>query len=66
LTAEDVQGLPAALAAFNGFYSRHPHYAVVNPVHNLLAMAAGVLIAVALVVWIVRRLWKRRRASRIA
>jgi hydroxyacylglutathione hydrolase len=66
LTAEDVQGLPAALAAFNGFYSRHPRYAVVDPMHNLLALAAGILVAITLAVWSVRRLWKRRRTPRTA
>jgi len=64
LSADDVKGLPAALAAFNGFYSAHPNYVVENPIHNLAALAAGVLLFVVLAVWIVRRLWKRRRTSR--
>lgn len=58
----EAVALHAALDDFNGFYSRHPDYAVVNPLHNLLAMAAGVLLLVALVIWGVRRRLKRRRA----
>ncbi len=63
LTAADVKGLPAALAGFNGFYSRHPNYVVVNPIRNLIALASGVLVALVLLGWIARRLWKRRRAG---
>jgi hydroxyacylglutathione hydrolase len=58
--------LRQALKDFNGFYSRHPDYAVVNPLHNLLALAAGVIAALVLLVWLARRLWKRRRAARVA
>src|SRR5436190_1972250 len=52
--------LRQALQDFNGFYSRHPDYAVVNPIHNLIALAIGVIAALVLLVWIGRRLWKRR------
>lgn len=63
LTIFDVDALPAALADFNGFYSRYPNYVVVNPIHNLIALAAGVIAALLLLVWLGRRLWKRRRIS---
>jgi hydroxyacylglutathione hydrolase len=62
LTQQDVNELPAALAEFNGFYSRHPNYVVVNPIHNLIALAAGILAALLLLAWMGRRLWLRRRA----
>jgi len=62
LTADDVRALPAALAGFNGFYSRYPNFIVVNPLHNLIALATGAIVAFGLLVWGVRRLWKRRRA----
>jgi hydroxyacylglutathione hydrolase len=49
------------LKDFNGFYSRHADYAIVNPVHNLLALVAGVLLAMALLFWGLRRFRKNRR-----
>jgi hydroxyacylglutathione hydrolase len=53
--------LRQALQDFNGFYSRHPDYAVVDPVHNLIAFVIGVILVLTLLVWLGRRLWKRRR-----
>jgi glyoxylase-like metal-dependent hydrolase (beta-lactamase superfamily II) len=61
--SERAVALRQALQDFNGFYSRHPDYAVVNPVHNLIALAVGVISALVLLVWIGRRLWKRRRVA---
>jgi len=63
LSAQHVLALPAALADFNGFYSRHPDFIVVNPIHNLIALASGVIVALALLVWALRRWWKRRRSA---
>ncbi|HEY6123196.1 MAG TPA: MBL fold metallo-hydrolase [Steroidobacteraceae bacterium] len=63
LSADDVLALPAALADFNGFYSGHANFIVVNPIRNLLALAAAGLAALTLLVWLGRRLWKRRRAA---
>lgn len=54
-TGEAV-ALRQALQDFNGFYSRHPDYVIVNPVHNLVALIAGVVIVLCLLVWAVRRL----------
>ncbi len=64
LTTLDVHNLPAALADFNGFYSHHPNFIVVNPMHNLLALATGVVVALAFLVWLARWLWMRRRLMR--
>jgi hydroxyacylglutathione hydrolase len=55
--------LRQALQDFNGFYSRHPDYAVVNPIHNLAAVATGAVVTLTLLGWLARRLWKRRRSS---
>jgi hydroxyacylglutathione hydrolase len=60
LAKEDLESLPAALKNFNGFYSKYPNFIIVNPVRNLIVLAAGVIIALALLIWFVRRLWKRR------
>jgi hydroxyacylglutathione hydrolase len=62
LSQADVVALPAALDDFNGFYSRHPAYVVENPTHNLIALAGAVIVALGLLAWQARRLWKRRRA----
>jgi glyoxylase-like metal-dependent hydrolase (beta-lactamase superfamily II) len=64
LTAQDLHDLPDALAQFNGFYSRYPNYIVVDPMHNLLALAAGVVTVLASLTWLARRWWKRRRAGK--
>jgi hydroxyacylglutathione hydrolase len=59
----EAQALLAALQDFNGFYSRHPAYAVVHPIHNLMALGAGVVLALVLAVWGVRRLIQGRRRT---
>jgi hydroxyacylglutathione hydrolase len=59
----DLEALPAALADFNGFYSPHPNFIVVNPIHNLIALVAGVIAALVAFVWLVRALLRRRRLS---
>ncbi|MFC3551979.1 MBL fold metallo-hydrolase [Lysobacter cavernae] len=64
LDKRDLLGLPAALAAFNGFYARQPNYLLSHPLHNLLALAAGALAALLLVAWALRRWWRRRSAHR--
>ena len=51
------------LLEFNGFYNRHADYAIANPAHNLIALATGAIVALVLLGWGARRLWKRRRAS---
>ncbi len=61
LTKQDVEALPAALADFNGFYSKFPNFVVVNPVRNLIAVAAGVIAVLGLAIWALMRFWKRRQ-----
>lgn len=63
LRKADLESLPAALADFNGFYSSHPNFIVVNPMRNLIVLAAGAIVVLVLLVWGVRRLWKRRRVK---
>ncbi len=63
LTREDLLALPGAFEAFNGFYAAYPHYILVDPVHNLVAVAAAAMTVLVLVVWTVRRLWRRRRVG---
>ncbi|HUQ12506.1 MAG TPA: MBL fold metallo-hydrolase [Steroidobacteraceae bacterium] len=54
--------LHGALQEFNGFYNRHGSYAISNPVHNLIALGAGAIIALVLLVLGARRFRKNRRA----
>jgi hydroxyacylglutathione hydrolase len=60
---QEANDLRQALEDFQGFYERHPEYAVVHPVHNLLALAAGVIVLIVLLAWGARRLIRRRRAA---
>ena len=60
--AEHAVALRPALRGFQRLLFAAPDYAVVNPIHNLIALASGVIAALVLLVWLARRLWKRRRA----
>jgi hydroxyacylglutathione hydrolase len=62
LDIQDLLSLPAALKDFNGFYSKYPDFIVVNPVRNLLVVAAGILAVIGLAIWAMLRFWKRRKA----
>jgi hydroxyacylglutathione hydrolase len=61
LSKEDLLALPPALQQFNGFYARYPNFIISNPRHNLAVLAIAVLALLALIVWGVRRLLRRRR-----
>ena len=50
----------------NGFYNRHADYVIVNPVHNLIALAAAAAAALALLWMLVRKLRARVNARRAA
>jgi glyoxylase-like metal-dependent hydrolase (beta-lactamase superfamily II) len=63
LTKQDLETLPAALEDFNGFYSKYPNYIVVNPVRNLMVVAATTILVLGILFWLVRRWWKRRRTT---
>ena len=64
LAKADVLALPAALAGFNGFQSRHANFVITHPRHNLALLATGVVLALALAAWALVRWWRRRRARR--
>jgi hydroxyacylglutathione hydrolase len=57
----DLIALPAAFDSFNGFYARHPNYILTNPIHNLVALAIFAAAVLILIVWGMRRLWRRYR-----
>jgi hydroxyacylglutathione hydrolase len=62
-TAKEAYLLAMNLKDFNGFYSRHGDYVITNPVHNLIALAVGVLVAVVLLILGLRRFRRNRRSA---
>lgn len=66
MSKADLLALPATLQAFNGFYLRSGKFVIVDPVHNLIAIAAAALLVLAALVsgafYFFRRR-KRRRAG---
>jgi glyoxylase-like metal-dependent hydrolase (beta-lactamase superfamily II) len=64
MTSADILALPAALDEFNGFYSRHPHFVLSQPMHNLGALILAGLLALILLIWCVRRFVRRRREGK--
>jgi glyoxylase-like metal-dependent hydrolase (beta-lactamase superfamily II) len=66
LTKADVLALPAALAKFNGFYTATGGFVIMNPIHNLIAMAAGLLIVLTAIGYLLFRFIRRRRRRRLA
>ena len=63
LAQADVQALPAALADFNGFYSRHDHFVITNPKRNFFTLVAGAVVLLAAMVWGWVRMRRRRARS---
>ena len=64
LTKADALTLPAALADFNGIYATHANFVITNPKRNLALLAGAVVLVLALAIWGVVRLLRRRRAAR--
>ena len=60
LSKADLLALPAAFGDFNGFYARHPNFAISNPIRNLSALGIAVLAMLALGGWGVVRFLRRR------
>lgn len=60
----DVLALPAALAKFNGFYNETGSFVIMNPMHNLEAMGAGVLLVLGILGYLLYRLVRRLKRKR--
>jgi hydroxyacylglutathione hydrolase len=65
LDKADVLALPAALEHFNGFYTQQGSFTLINPVHNLIAVATAALSVLALLVLGFVR-YRRRRAAQLS
>lgn len=66
LTKAEVLALPAALAKFNGFYTETGGFVIMNPIHNLMAMGLGALLALGVLVYLLVRFIRRRRRTKSA
>lgn len=66
LTKADVLALPAALAAFNGFYTETGRFVIMNPIHNLIAFGLVVLLLVVGLGYLIYRVIRRLRSRRTA
>lgn len=69
MSKADVLALPATLQAFNGFYLRRGKFVVLDPVHNLIAIAAAALMVLAALasgaIYFFRRRKRRRAGARL-
>jgi hydroxyacylglutathione hydrolase len=64
MTKDDLLALPAAVAGFNGFYSRSGQFLMMNQMRLLIVYAVvAIAVLIALVVLIVRW-WRRTKRSR--
>ena len=66
LTKEDVLSLPETLRSFNGFYTKHGKWVLMNPNRQLMVVGAGAVLLLVAVAWLVWRYFRRRRAARRA
>lgn len=61
LARQDLLALPRALDDFNGFHARHDNFIVTNPMNDLVALCAALVVLLALVGWGLVRVIRRRR-----
>ena len=66
LTKEDLLSLPETLRSFNGIYTKHGKWVVLNPIRQLIVVGAGAVLLLIALVWLVWRYFRRRRAARAA
>ncbi len=64
LSKTDLEGLPAIVSRFNGFYTRDGMFEMMSQNRILAAMGAAVLVVLIALVLLVRRLIKVRRSGR--
>ncbi len=66
LTKDDVLALPETVRSFNGFYSVHGKFTMENSMRILIAFGIGALVVAIAIVWfLVRYIVRRRRAREL-
>lgn len=66
LDKADVLALPGALQKFNGFYTETGSFVIMNPMHNLEALGAAVVLVLAGLGLLLFRFIRKRRRRRLA
>lgn len=66
LTKQDLLGLPAILAQFNGFYTQDGMYVMLNQYRVLAAELAALVLVLAALVALIWRYLRRRKRARLA
>lgn len=64
MTKEDLLALPAVVRSFNGFYTTTGQFTMMNSMRVLAAEAAGLLLVLIAIVWMIVRFIRRRLAAR--
>ena len=66
LTKQDLLGLPAVVAPFNGFYTQEGMYVMFNQFRVLTAELAAIVLVLAAIVTLIWRYLRRRKRARLA
>jgi len=64
LTKEDLLSLPETLRSFNGFYTKHGKWVIMNPTRQLIAVGAGAVLLLVALGWLVWWYFRRRKEAR--
>lgn len=64
MTKDDLLALPAAIRSFNGFYTVHGNFIMMNSIRILIVSAVLILALLIAFVWLLVRYIRRRRRAR--
>lgn len=64
MTKDDLLALPAAIRNFNGFYTVHGNFIMMNSIRILIVSAVLILVLLIAFVWLLVRYIRRRRRAR--
>ena len=63
LAKEDLLALPETLRSFNGIYTKHGKWVLINPIRQLIVLGAGAVIVLCALAWFTWRYFRRRRVA---